>query len=230
MTDAVQDAPKTAENDNAAKTDAPPAPNKKSRLENRDYTLIIDKSGSMADNDVKGYKSRWHAVQESARAIARKLDEYDPDGITLYVFANSFKRYDNVTPDKVDQVFAENDPGSGTNLAGVLEHAFDSWKERKKAGELKDGETIVVITDGIPNDEQAVADQITRVTKSMDKDEELAVTFFQVGSDQSARSYLKRLDDQLPAEGAKFDIVDTKTFDELENTTLQQALLDAIDD
>ena len=28
-------------------------------LENRDYTLIIDKSGSMSTNDQAGGKSRW---------------------------------------------------------------------------------------------------------------------------------------------------------------------------
>ena len=39
-------------------------------LENRDYTLIIDKSGSMATPDQKGGRSRWVAAQESTLALA----------------------------------------------------------------------------------------------------------------------------------------------------------------
>lgn len=55
-------------------------------LENRDYTLIIDKSGSMATPDQKGGRNRWVTAQESTLALASKCEQFDPDGITLYVF------------------------------------------------------------------------------------------------------------------------------------------------
>lgn len=54
-------------------------------LENRDYTLIIDKSVSMATTDQKGGKSRWVASQESI-ALASKCEQFDADGITVYFF------------------------------------------------------------------------------------------------------------------------------------------------
>jgi hypothetical protein len=68
---------------------------------NRDYTLILDKSGSMSVAD-QGGKSRWCYAQESTLALARKCDQLDPDGITLYTFSGRFKRYDNVTASQVD--------------------------------------------------------------------------------------------------------------------------------
>ena len=66
-------------------------------LKNRDYTIIIDKSGSMYTKDQAGGKSRWALMQESTIALANKCEELDPDGMTVYVFFGRFKRYDNVT-------------------------------------------------------------------------------------------------------------------------------------
>lgn len=51
-------------------------------IENRDYTLIVDKSGSMSTADQPGGKTRWSAAQESTLALARKCEQFDPDGIT----------------------------------------------------------------------------------------------------------------------------------------------------
>jgi hypothetical protein len=59
----------------------------------RDYTLIIDKSGSMSAVDRDGGKTRWETVKESTLALARKCEEYDDDGITVYLFSNRFQRY-----------------------------------------------------------------------------------------------------------------------------------------
>lgn len=196
-------------------------------LDNRDYTLIIDKSGSMMGDDGKG-RTRWEAVQESSLAIANKCASFDPDGITLYAFNGRFKRHDNVTPAHVEAVFREHEPMGTTALHSVLHDAFDNWRARKKKNDIKTGETIVVITDGQPDDQIAAAKEIVNVTKYMDKKDELAVAFFQIGNDPGAQKYLKRLDNDLERQGAKFDIVSTKTFDELEETTLTQALLEAI--
>lgn len=200
---------------------------KESILTNRDYTLIIDKSGSMGTTDCAGGKSRWTAARESTEAVARKVDTLDPDGMTLYVFSGSHKRYENVKADAVAKCFGEHEPMGGTNLAGVLEHAFADFKSRKAAGKLKEnGETIVVVTDGEPDSAKAVETAIVNISKILDKDEELAILFLQIGKDEGAKAFLQLLDDDL--KDAKFDIVDTKTFEQLENMTITEALLEAI--
>src|SRR6476646_10162277 len=93
-------------------------------LSNRDYTLILDKSGSMATRDQPGGRSRWLSARESTEALARKCEALDPDGLTLYLFAGRFRRYEHVTADRVAAVWDENEPCGSTDLAGVLEHAF----------------------------------------------------------------------------------------------------------
>lgn len=200
-------------------------------LENRDYTLIIDKSGSMATPDQKGGRTRWLAAQESTLALASKCEQFDPDGITIYVFSGRFKRYENVTSAKVAQIFRENDPSGTTDLAGVLKHATDDYLQRKSAGKTKpNGETILVVTDGEPDDRKAVMKVIIEASRRIDRDEELAISFIQVGSDPQATRFLKVLDDELQSAGAKFDICDTITMDDMEDLSLSEVLLNAIND
>jgi von Willebrand factor type A domain len=201
---------------------------------NRDYTLILDKSGSMSVAD-QGGKSRWLYAQESTLALARKCDQLDPDGITLYTFSGRFKRYDNVTASRVDQIFLENDPIGTTNLAAVLQDALNNFFQRRAAGDTaqsneKGGETFLVVTDGEPDDRRAVIDIIISATQKLDRDEELAILFIQVGNDAGATSFLKALDDQLEGVGAKFDICDTITIDDMGDMSLAEVLLAAIED
>jgi uncharacterized protein YegL len=202
-------------------------------LEDRDYTLIIDKSGSMVKRDKQDGKKRWDVMQESTLALASKCEEFDPDGITVYTFSTKFRRYENVTASKVEQIFEENEPSGRTELAIVLQDAFQGYFQRKDKGETKpNGETIVVVTDGRPDDQVAVAKAIVEATQKMDKDEELAVSFIQIGNDPEASQFLKFLDDELKGSGAKFDIVDTVTIEEIEeeDLTLKDVLLRAITD
>lgn len=200
-------------------------------MSDRDYTLIIDKSGSMSTPDQVGGRSRWEIAQESTLALARKAEQFDPDGITVYVFSGRFKRYEDVTSAKVAQIFLENDPAGTTNLAGVLQDALNNYFQRKAAGKTKaNGETILVITDGEPDDRKAVFEVIIHATRQMERDEELGISIIQVGSDPQATKFLKALDDQLQGVGAKFDICDTITLDDLEDMSLADVLMNAVTD
>jgi uncharacterized protein with von Willebrand factor type A (vWA) domain len=200
-------------------------------LKDRDYTLILDKSGSMSTRDQKGGKSRWEEIQESTLAIARKIEQLDPDGITVYTFSGRFKRYENVTSSKVEQIFLENDPMGTTDLANVLRNALDDYFRRKAANQTKlNGETILIVTDGEPDDRRAVMEVIVNATQKMERDEELALSFLQIGSDPQATAFLKALDDQLQSVGAKFDICDTLTIDEIQDLPIAEVLMRAIED
>ncbi|WP_413174088.1 vWA domain-containing protein [Anabaena azotica] len=200
-------------------------------LENRDYTLLIDNSASMGKPSQQGEKSRWLALQESTFALARKCEEFDLDGITVYLFSHRFQRFDHVTSAKVAQIFAENTPGDTTNLVGVLQDAINNYFQRKAAGKSKsNGETILIITDGIPDDRQSVCEIIINATHKMEHEKELGISIIQVGADPQATKFLKALDDQLQSIGAKFDICDTVTLEDLEEMSLTDVLINAIND
>lgn len=201
-------------------------------LKDRDFVLVVDKSGSMTASDTPTGQSRWDYAKESTFAIAQKIQQFDPDGIKLIPFAGSFKTYDGVTAEKVDNVWREHEPMGGTILAPVLKSVFQDYLSRKKAGNVKtNGEMLVVMTDGEPQDKDAVAKEIVNFTKSLDNgDGEYGIAFIQVGKDVQASRFLKKLDDDLTSQGAKFDIVDTKTMEELETVGLTDALIAALND
>ncbi|MFN3927180.1 MAG: VWA domain-containing protein [Pseudanabaenaceae cyanobacterium] len=195
-------------------------------LEGRNYTIILDKSGSMATKDQPGGKSRWQAVKESTLALAAKCEELDPDGITVYTFANRFKRYDHVTAKKVEQIFQEHEPMGGTNLTAVLQDAIN----RHFSQPDPQPETILIVTDGEPDDRKSVFQTLIQATQRIQTNEELGISFIQIGNDREATEFLKALDEQLEKVGAKFDIVDTVTIEDMENMTLQEVLMSAIFD
>ncbi|MBP0021641.1 MAG: hypothetical protein J7647_29310 [Cyanobacteria bacterium SBLK] len=198
-------------------------------LEARDYTLIIDKSSSMSQCDRADGKTRWEIVRESTLALAQKCEEFDPDGITVYVFSGRFRRYDNVTADLVDRIFLENHPSGRTGLSGVLEDALHNYFERKSQGIAQpNGEIFLVVTDGTFRDREAVMRVIINASQQIEKDEELGISFIQVGSDREVSCFLQWLDDGLPQVGAKFDIVDTVTLDRMETMALTEVLVNAI--
>lgn len=204
---------------------------KNAQIRDRDYTLIIDKSQSMATQDQPGGKSRWEIAQESTYALAQQCEQYDSDGITVYLFASRFRRYDNVTSDKVTQIYAENDPMGKTELYNVLEDAVENYFQRKQIGANKpNGETFLVITDGEPEDRKGIMRLIIETSRRLDRDDELGISLVQVGNDPKVTEYLKALDDQLLEAGARFDIVDTITMTEMGNSSLSEVLLKAITD
>ncbi len=200
-------------------------------IENRDYTLMIDKSSSMAISDGADGKTRWEIAQESTLALAKQCEQIDPDGITVYLFSGRFRRYDNVTSDKVSQIYAENEPMGKTDLATVLQDGLKNYFQRKATGETKEnGETFLIITDGEPTDRKAVMRTIIEATNLIERDEELAISLIQVGRDKKATVFFKALDDELQQAGAKFDIVDTVTVEDMRNMSLTEILLKAITD
>ncbi len=200
-------------------------------LQDRDYTLILDRSGSMAQRDMPNGKSRWAEARESTYAVAAKCAEFDPDGITVYLFNSRPKRFDNTTPEKVLQLFDEYEPVGGTNLAGVLDDALGNYFQRKAAGQAKaQGEIFIVVTDGEPDDQRSVMKTIIEASRKLAHDKEIGISFLQIGNDAGATRFLKALDDELTRAGAKFDIVDTMTFDEMSDRSLKDVLLGALFD
>ncbi len=199
----------------------------KEQMAKYDYVVMIDKSGSMTTADCPGGKTRWAYAQEQVEAIARQAAQFDDNGIDIVVFAGTPKLYTGVTADKVTLIFTENSPSGSTETAEALKLVFAEYNKRKAAGNAK---PLIVIcaTDGQPNDETAVAKVITDHTLSMEKDEETGITFVQIGKDDAARSFLKRLDDGLQAAGAKFDIVDTVNDQEMENISIEDILTRAV--
>lgn len=193
-------------------------------LSEYDFVVVVDKSGSMGEEDMPGNRSRWDYMQETALAFTRDICKIDSDGIGLVLFSGtSVVSEDGCDTSKVKDVFASNRPGGSTPLHLALEAAF------KLAGKSSKKDFIIVFTDGVPDDGNKAADVIKRQANSQESDNDCSVLFVQVGRDAGAAKYLRSLDDDL--KGAKFDIVDAKTMEEAEKfSSTAELVLAAIND
>lgn len=199
-------------------------------LKKRDYVLVIDRSGSMSDPvSKKNPLSKWKSMQETVMAVARKCQEFDSDGIDLYTFNTNFKKFENTTPDKVAEIFNTVGPNGGTDFVPVLNAVIETHFSRANKPT-----TVFIVTDGCPSDlatgQRELAKLIIKTANRLESGDELGLEFLQVGDDPTARDFLKKLDDELEDAGAKHDIVNTKTCDELADLSIEDVLLAAVNE
>ena len=198
-------------------------------LQERDYTLIIDKSNDMYTSDSGLDKSPWELMQDSILALASQCEKLDLDGLTVYLFSDYFKRYDHVTSTDLAHIFLENQPSGKTNLAAALKDAVDSYFERRALNIAKpNGETILVVTAGEIEDPDLVKQIIISASNNLEQDEELGISLIQVGNKPEVTKFFKLLDNDLQALGAKFDICNTVTISNMEKMNLTDVLINAI--
>lgn len=189
----------------------------KSQLQ-RDYILIIDRSGSM------GGGRRWSEACKAVKTLAPYVCKFDPDGISLFFFDHSVEKFDTVkSADEVERLFDRYRPRGSTNLARALHDAFCEHFDGSRGAT-----TILVVTDGCPDSQSEVERVLRKAANSIEEDDELSVSFVQIGDDPGASRYLEHLDDSL--DGAKYDIVDTITSEECSRISFAELVARSIYD
>jgi hypothetical protein len=204
-------------------------------LRDRDYTVIIAKTASERAINPPKFTERWTSAESAIMALIQKCQDFDPDGITLYVSCRSpeetcmFKKYEQVKATELTQLVQAGYPPEQVDLQTVLESALEGYFKRKAAQKTKpNGELIVVLLDGEPSDRMAVAKLIKNTTHQLSSDQELRINFVQIGDDGIVHGFLSALDENLQSVGAKFDIVSTKFLSEIQPNSLTEFLLETL--
>lgn len=185
-----------------------------------DFIFLLDVSASMGTKDTPTGASRYEYAKEKALAFAHEASKIDTDGISIYRFGEKVTKFSDITPDKIDGVFAAGPTEMSTVTAEAIQEAFQEHIDRKNEQTF-----VLIVTDGVPADPQKLRDVIVNITNSIKDEHEFAIQFLQVGQDASATKFLAELDDNL--KGAKHDIVDAKR---LEDVTFMQAVAGALHD
>lgn len=193
-----------------------------------DVELLIDITGSMNEMDGTGELSKFQWCHEQVRNLAQKLDPYHKT-LTITTFNNSFETEEQCTPKRVEEIYASINPRGGTDLVEPLRSRLNRALIKHRAS----GHPVIiaVITDGEPNipaDPHVVNEALIEFTHSLSAEDDVLVTFLQIGDTFAGHHFCLDLDNNLVNEGATYDIVDTTTFDELKHEGLVNALVDSI--
>jgi Mg-chelatase subunit ChlD len=190
-----------------------------SRLSEYDYVVVLDGSGSMGETDGQS-RSRWQRMQEQVEQFTRDVSALDSDGIGVVLFnGGKIESWDGVTPDKVKEIFAGKSPRGSTPMTEALAAAL------KLAGKSAKKDFICVFTDGVPDNPTSLKELIVNTANQSPSDDALTILFAQQGADREATAFLQHLDDGL--KGAKYDIVDAKTAEEVDQFPSTTALIEA---
>ncbi len=204
-------------------------------LEDRDYTIIIARSDGSRDPKHPWYEE-WVEAQASLIDLAKKCQEFDSDGITVYEASTPMWKYKNSNVARLAEILQRQntEPDAAKpmaiNLAEPLKGAFSDYFQLKTKATRKKGAVIVAVLDEQPQNSAAVAEIIVSAANKIDKNQEIGVSFIQIGDDLLTREFLTNLDTNLQAQGAKFDIVDTKFWHEIKRSSVVQFLIGAIND
>jgi hypothetical protein len=199
-------------------------------LANFDIELIVDQSLSMRQRDCPGGMSRWEWCGAQLGNLSRQLTPYTPRGFSLTTFAGDFQTYQGATADQVQQLFQFPEFSRGTRLSEPLNARLNNYFANRRAGSKP--LLIVVITDGVPAPRMEpgkVAQTLINASKLVKNPNEITVVFFQIGGgDRFGRYFLDEMDNDLVEHGARFDIVRTVYFEQLEQQGLTQSLVASV--
>ena len=166
--------------------------------------------------------TRWDSARVAAESIAELSLSLDQDGkvdIMLWDgdrYSKLQHRYESMTNvSDIKRFFENNRPQRGsTPLAEALEEVYDTHlAQLLRASEPF---TVVVLTDGQPNDPSKVKNLFKRIIQENNLEQPgretlAAFSFVRMGDDQGAINFLQDLDDNLISQlRVNVDIVDTK--------------------
>jgi Mg-chelatase subunit ChlD len=196
------------------------------KLKTYDIVMLIDQSGSMADTVDGNGTSKWGWCSEQLTSFASQALENTGKRFTIITFNGEFKLRSNCSPQDVQQTFLSNRPNGSTDLGTPLDFVLKDYLGHTHVNPL----LVVVLTDGMPNNPEAVEQSIIETTKRVSSADQIKIVFFEIGNDAEGASLLKLLDFGLVSEGARYDIVDSNSFDRLRQVGLKTALYDTFND
>jgi hypothetical protein len=192
--------------------------------------LLVDRSCSMGQKDCPGGLSRWQWCGEQAASLAQTISPLVPHGLTIVPFATEYDVFDNANPQNIETLFNTMQLQQGTRLYEPLAEQFDTYFANHAAN--KKPLLVVIITDGVPVpkiEPELVRRELVAASNRQKKPQEVTVIFCQIGAqDEKGAAYLQDLDQNLAAYGARYDIVHTITFDNLQQAGLGPALAESL--
>lgn len=199
-----------------------------------DCVLMLDCSGSMGDriissNDRQGVElTRWGWCRKEMLGFYQRGQGYFPEGITLVPFANKFAIVNEARTAAIQNLFNQLSPVGGTNMALPLSFLFDDYFARKARNQGKINPLVIAILSDGEGNAHILRQLIIKTTQRMQYPKEILITFLAVDASDEGRPVIEALDNNLVQAGARYDIVDSRTFEELKRYGLLKMVVAAL--
>lgn len=192
-----------------------------------DVIFLLDDTGSMmepieaastSNRDCETReRSKWDEMIESLRYIVDIVTHYDRDGVDVHFFCNEDKDEFGIQDgqrvlDLLTNEVSPDEIGGGTFIAERLWTILTTYIDRFENYRRRMGErtpppekpkmlNLIVITDGAADDKDAVEEVIVDAARRLDElralPNQVGIQFLQIGKDEAASRWLKKLDDDL---------------------------------
>lgn len=204
------------------------------QLHNRNYTLVYAPTQLQRLGMTPGFDQRWQQAHSQILEIAAQCHALATNGLTVYQKGkdtDGFQVHRDVNVANFESLMGSVPMPERLALAPVLQTVFEQYFTDKTAGQLPaNGEIVLILIDSEPMDRLAIAKQIVAASQKLECDDELGIGWIQVGNDYITKGFLVTLDNSLREKGAKFDIVDHKTIQQIATTDLAKFLMDVLTD
>lgn len=207
------------------------APAELQQLSHFDLSVLIDRSGSMNTRDCPDIfsgknraLSRWEWCREQTAMLARQTAGALPAGITVVPFSSKAVRYENASPQVINNIFNATSPEGSTNLADALRLEFDRYFQDRDAGFRSRPLMIAVITDGVPDSKGAVRRVIEEATQRMNSPQEIRICFFLIGDDRAGEDFVDELVDSFDNNNSRVQMIVRHPFAEVNQVGLPRSL------
>ncbi len=197
-------------------------------LSTYDVVLVLDKSGSMDEHDCPGGMSRWDWCRDQMFSLTSQISSVFRNGITVALYSSDYEIFRNVDLNYVTRIFGEHNPSGATFTGKTVDAVLNDYFARRSSNPAATRRLLVqVVTDGDPSDKGILVQSIVRATQQIKSQGEITINFLQIGNEQDGARTLAKLDNDMIAEGAQFDIVKVEPFARVALEGLPRALVDA---
>lgn len=189
-----------------------------------DVVFLLDDTGSMmeavpssTDHCETRERSKWDEMIDSLRYIVDIVTHYDRDGVDVHFFCNEDKDEFSIRDgqrvlDLLTNEVSPDEIGGGTFIVERLWTILTAYIDRFENYRRRMGErapppekpkmlNLIVITDGAADDKDGVEEVIVDAARRLDElralPNQVGIQFLQIGKDEAASRWLRKLDDDL---------------------------------
>lgn len=201
----------------------PLSPAENSVLGKYELVILLDCSGSMTEFDcpLSGIiTSRWDWASRELESFAKETSSSLPNGFSVITFSHEAQLFKNCHEKQLSQIFRSHAPGGDTQMDDAFRLAL------AKRYSLPKPLAVIVLTDGMPDDQSALEKDLVKAINYSKRD--LRLMFLTVGSAPAGVRFLSLLNNNLASAGAKSDAVSTMPFKDLARMGLGHAIAQTV--